>query len=66
MTCIPRTTLLVTDRVAENIQSSNDSIIESLFGRNVSTGMAMEARLSRGLRVKAEELQGLLKQILNL
>ena len=66
MTCILRTILLLTDRVTEHIQSSNDSILESLFGRNVSTGMAIEAGLSRGLRAKAEELQGLLKQILNL
>ncbi|KAI2669806.1 transcriptional regulator family: Fungal Specific TF [Penicillium roqueforti] len=50
----------------EHIQSSNDNIIESMFGRNVGTGMVMEAGLSGGLRAKAEELQGLLKQILNL
>lgn len=58
--------ILVTDKIIEHIQSSNDSIIESMFGRNVGTGMVMEAGLSGGLRAKAEELQGLLKQILNL
>jgi hypothetical protein len=57
--------LLVIDRCVEHVQSSNDSIIESLFKKNVSAGAAMEGGLSGGLRAKVVELRGLLKQNLN-
>ncbi|CAG8216194.1 unnamed protein product [Penicillium nalgiovense] len=50
----------------EHVQSSNDSIVETLFRKNVSTSVATEGGLSGGLRAKVEELQGLLKQNLNL
>jgi hypothetical protein len=50
----------------EHVQNANDSIVESLFRKNVSAGAASEGGLSGGLRAKVEELQGLLKQNLNL
>lgn len=50
----------------EHVQNSNDSIVESLFRKNVSASAATEGGLSGGLRAKVEELQGLLKQNLNL
>lgn len=57
---------LLANSFIEHVQSSNDSIVESLFRKNVSTSVATEGGLSGGLRAKVEELQGLLKQNLNL
>ncbi|KAJ5146187.1 transcriptional regulator family: Fungal Specific TF [Penicillium bovifimosum] len=50
----------------KHVQISDDRIVESLFRENVSAGAATEGGLSGGLRAKVEELQGLLKQNLNL
>jgi hypothetical protein len=48
--------LLVANSFIEHVQNSNDSIVESLFRKNVSAGAATEVGLSVGLRAKVEEL----------
>ncbi|KAE8383147.1 hypothetical protein BDV26DRAFT_252204 [Aspergillus bertholletiae] len=48
----------------EQIKDLNDSMLESVLGRN--TGATLEKGVSSGLRVRIEQLQGTLKQNLNL